>query len=741
MKKVVAYKRARYVAREARAQYDQGNRRAIDLESFPFEALSEIAELESWRKEIYRPIYHVHKWWAQRLGSVFRAIIIGAFANGGDDVLQMFYGRTRFPDRTVFDPFMGSGTSIGEALKLGARAIGRDINPVAVQGCKIGLQRQERALLLDEFERIREDVASTLPPLYLAEDGSTVLYYFWVKHIPCPACSAQVDLFPSYVFAQNAYAAKRPEAQAVCPGCGEINSVLYNATDAKCRACRKKFDPQAGPSRGAKACCPSCRSEFSILDVVRKAQLPPVQRLYAKLVLWADGTKEYRRADTFDAKLYGKASKLLRCRANPFPIVAIEPGHNTNQALNYGYRHWHQFFNDRQLLALSILGERIQRIADPKVLDAFLCLFSGCLEFNNMFASYKGEGTGAVRHMFSHHILKPEKMPLEANLWGTPKSSGAFSTLFQSRLLRAVDYQEAPFELRVVKRGEKKAGEKVSGLSDPLPSAAASTYREFSGGSRLYLSCGDSSTTDIPDASVDAVVTDPPFFDNVHYSQLADFFHVWQQHFRPGKCANATTRSHREVQHPDADTFAQRLSGVWKEVARVLRPEGRLIFTYHHSRPEGWWSLLVALHSAGLCFTAAHPIKAEMSGAAPKQQAREPIDLDIIFVGRRREVVDIHGVDTVDEVFREAFAVAKRQVRRMNAVGRRLSRNDVRIVVTAQVALRLSWRTTLNDEARQLIEHERVESEILTTHATQAFETRAMNADRARPNGQLTLLV
>src|SRR4029079_9341410 len=64
-----------------------------------------------------------------------------------------------------------------------------------------------------------------------------------------------------------------------------------------------------------------------------------------------------------------------------------------------------------------------------------------------MFASYKGEGTGAVRHMFSHHILKPERTPIEANVWGTPRSSGSFSTLYRSKLLRAIRYREAPTEV------------------------------------------------------------------------------------------------------------------------------------------------------------------------------------------------------------------------------------------------------------------------------------------------------
>jgi hypothetical protein len=81
--------------------------------------------------------------------------------------------------------------------------------------------------------------------------------------------------------------------------------------------------------------------------------------------------------------------------------------------------------------------------------DALFTLFSGVLEFDNMFATFKGEGTGAVRHLFSHHILKPERMPIEANVWGTQKSSGSFSNLFKSRLLRAVDYRDAPFEIEL----------------------------------------------------------------------------------------------------------------------------------------------------------------------------------------------------------------------------------------------------------------------------------------------------
>jgi hypothetical protein len=66
-------------------------RRAIEDDAFPFERLSDIAEHESWRKEVFRPVYHMHKWWAQRLGSVFRSLVIGAFAPSGADVADLFY--------------------------------------------------------------------------------------------------------------------------------------------------------------------------------------------------------------------------------------------------------------------------------------------------------------------------------------------------------------------------------------------------------------------------------------------------------------------------------------------------------------------------------------------------------------------------------------------------------------------------------------------------------------------------
>ncbi len=414
----------------------------------------------------------------------------------------------------------------------------------------------------------------------------------------------------------------------------------------------------------------------------------------------------YLPADDYDRKHYEQASLELRKRKRAYPVIPIDPGYNTDQVLNYCYRYWHQMFNDRQLLCLGLLADRIREIRDATIRDLFTCLFSGILEFNNMFASFKGEGTGAVRHMFSHHILKPERIPLEANPWGTPKSSGSFSTLFDSRLIRVLDYRENPFEVRIAANNGKAVGEKVYGLSSCLGHDVSSSFAEFEVGKQLYLSCGDSAKTDLGSESVDAVITDPPFFDNVHYSQLADFFYVWQRHIlgQNSNHAVASTRSEAEVQTSDPAAFATRLGRVWLECRRVLRPDGLLVFTYHHSRPEGWRRILEALVRADFGITAAHPVKAEMSVAQPKHQTKEPIDLDVILVCRKREVTN-RQPSRLAEILAEATAAARNQVVRLNTVGRRLSRNDGRVVLMAQIIKRLSWHPSFVDSLRFLDSH------------------------------------
>ena len=675
--------------------------RLIEADAFPFEFLSAVAERESWRKEIYRPIYHIHKWWANRLGSVFRGILLGCLLPEGDNLQDAFYQKHQFGQTSVLDPFMGSGTTVGEAHKLGCAVMGRDINPVACEVVRVALGPLSRPQLQDAFAQLAETVGERLQLLYKAPDDSgllcDVLYYFWVKWVPCPNCNSPVDLFSSRIFARNAYPDRKPEVRICCPGCGGIFSAHNGDTEAQCPRCEMHFDPHTGPAKGASATCTVCSRSFSIAEAARKTGQPPDHRLYAKLLLSPDGKKNYLPSTQKDVSNYETCQLALtdelKRGAIRLPDMLLADGYNTRQAMSYAYRGWRDFFNDRQLLALGWLQKAITELPAAMMRDAFLVLFSGVLEFNNIFASYKGEGTGAVRHMFAHHILKPERTPIEANLWGTPKSSGSFTNLYRSRLLRAVDYRTAPFEATTKGSGKTYcAAEPFSGevvVSWPVEGI----FR----GRSIYLSCGSSDDTGLPDKSIDLIVTDPPFFDNVHYSELADFFFAWQALYPRGFIENTpTTRHEREVQDTDPDRFALKLCAVFTECGRILKDDGLLVFTYHHSRKEGWSSLVSAIYGAGFTVVNAHPVRSEMTVAAPKAQAKEPIQLDMVLVCKKK-AADTRSHGGANGTTKEAAARASQKLGRLRSLGLTLSQNDRRIVFVGQFVASLG--PTENPEA------------------------------------------
>jgi putative DNA methylase len=665
-------------------------RRLIESDSFPFEFISQLAEMESWRKEVYRPIYHIHKWWAKRLGSVFRGILLGSALPDSENLVEAFYRQHDFAGVTVFDPFMGSGTTIGEAHKLGFTALGRDINPVACESVRVSLGPLDRDALMKAFSQLSAGVGERIRALYQTADAEgdicDALYFFWVKTLPCPACLANVDLFPSYIFVRNAYPDRKPEVRVVCPECAGIFPADVNDEHTCCPHCQHGFDLHAGPASGASATCQKCRHVFPIAKTAKAMGHPPAHRMFAKLVLKSSGEKLYLPVTRKDELAYQRCSEELQRSKLPLPTLELNDGYNTRQVLNYAYRSWREFFNDRQLLALGWLHGAILELPDGAARAALRTVFSGVLEFNNMFASYKGEGTGAIRHMFAHHILKPERVPIEGNVWGTSKSSGSFSTLFKSRLMRAIEYQAAPFELEIERTNGSSKGKRVFGGSAPFTGHVETKWPPSPKpvSRAIYLSCGSSASTGLPDASVDLVVTDPPFFDNVHYSELADFFFAWQQLGpSPFVGKRMTTRHAEEVQDTSAEQFAAKLQAVFAECRRVLREGGLLVFTYHHSRMDGWTSLADAVVGAGFSLVNCHPVKSEMSVAAPKSQAKEPIQLDIVLVCRK-QTADIRKRCDTKIAFQQAVERATLKASRLNECGLALSANDRRVILISQ---------------------------------------------------------
>lgn len=127
-----------------------------------------------------------------------------------------------------------------------------------------------------------------------------------------------------------------------------------------------------------------------------------------------------------------------------------------------------------------------------------------------------------------------------------------------------------------------------------------------------------------PDNYFDAVFTDPPYYDNVPYSYLSDFFYVWLKRaigdLYPELFATPLTPKSKEIVaytnerswEEAKEYFENMLSQAFKEIHRVLKPNGIAVIVYAHKTTSGWETLINSLLDSGLVITASWPINTEM---------------------------------------------------------------------------------------------------------------------------------
>jgi putative DNA methylase len=103
---------------------------------FDVSLIAGLALREKQIQQNYRPIIAVHKWFARRPGTLFRGLILSEF--NGEPLREAFFRPNNLKDICIADPFMGGGTSLIEANRVGCDVIGYDINPMAYLDCSAG---------------------------------------------------------------------------------------------------------------------------------------------------------------------------------------------------------------------------------------------------------------------------------------------------------------------------------------------------------------------------------------------------------------------------------------------------------------------------------------------------------------------------------------------------------------------------------------------------------------------------
>lgn len=585
----------------------------LDAGVLPVAEIARLAEREGRRPN---PIYQIHKWFARRFSCAFRAILVAARLPPDARFWEAYYDGVDYRGLTVLDPFVGGGTSVVEARLMGANTLGVDIDPVACAITKFELRAASTPDLEDVVTTLDASVGERLSRYYrtVGPDGEPrdVVHFFWVQVVACRGCGEVVEAHPHF---QLAVEAEGDRQWAFCRYCHEIHSCSQEAASLRCRTCRKVTVIERGTVERGVLTCPSCSTVEPLIDVAARVGRPPDWRLFALETIPAGprhrrvpmAGRLFQKATEHDVAVYRRARKALARRklggggwiGVPNRAIPAE-GRADNRLIYYGYRNYHELFNHRQLLHLSLLAEEIQGV-EGVTRDALSLAFSDHLTTNCMM-TYYALGWRRLSPLFSIRAFRHVTRPVELNPWLYGTGRGTFPNAVR-QIQRAVESAKHP-----------QVACPDGGFRPFAPNRSERAGKIIQGDSRRLRG--------IPDGSVDLILTDPPYFDNIAYSELSDFYLPWLAAFglagsrvsdRLPRNLAAQTRGDEAFQG-----FRKGLSDCFLQMRRVLKDDGRLVFTYQHRVPLAWAALAAALRAGGWCPVQVFPILGN-SSAGPHQ--------------------------------------------------------------------------------------------------------------------------
>lgn len=370
-----------------------------------------------------------------------------------------------------------------------------------------------------------------------------------------------------------------------------------------------------------------------------------------------------RNTRGFDASLHEWQRRKDDDLASCWPTSEVPFGFMTAMANGdirkaHGFTHWWKMFSPRQLLGHALLLRAVCTAdATEDVKEFVLGGWQQLIRYQSMGSFWQSQYDKMIPH-FSNNNYHPKATSVEGNLFGS-MGAGTFTTL-ANWLFDAHSWIDDPWEIaicdRVSELNPHLAGH-LSGSSERVLCSDPLTHSELLAclSSSERLTCGTSTELEtIPNASYDAVITDPPFGGLLHYSELADFFYVWlrlvlkdnyPKYFSTEYTPKTMEAVANRARHPgddeetgrsNADVFYQRLlTACWHEAKRILKPAGLLAFTFHHKEDEPWVSVLESLFDAGFFLEATYPIRGDET-KGEGQFGSKAIEFDIIHVCRQR---------------------------------------------------------------------------------------------------------
>ena len=596
----------------------------------------------------------------------------------------------------VLDPTAGGGSIPFEAVRVGCAALANDLNPVAwlVMKATIEFPTMYGAALLSRFEELavefvkrRDRHIEHLIPKEPAENCQST-NYLWARTVKCPYCGGIVPLSPNWRL-NNAGVGVCLVPRVEGQGPGEKGrgprAEGHGERVVEFEIVETLKDQSPGTVSGGNGLCPfpDCGRVIDGDEIKAQAQTGRMgEQLYAIVykeetitgytkagnpkVKKVRGFRAPRPEDDVRAQVQAALdAKLPEWQArNIIPDEEVVDGNKTTEPIRYGMKFWRDMFSPRQLYGHCVSVEVFQELVEE-------CGCAGNLsELDKAALTYLALAMDKILNYNSRMSVWMPTREVVANTFNRHDFAFCWSHCEMAPTITGLGYDWA---VEQTGKSLKELIELTGGSAAP----AASEPDLFSSPSPLdprpssvphILITNDSGDhlAHIDDHTVDAVVMDPPYYDNVMYAELADFFYVWLKRtvglFYPEQFSSYLTDKDREAVANTAKfkdftqvkgtggakkragrDYQERMASIFTECRRVLKPEGVMVLMFTHKATGAWDALAQGLLHAGFMITASWPVNTEAEGSLHIKD-KNAAKSTIFLVCRPREGYRVEGI-------------------------------------------------------------------------------------------------
>lgn len=470
--------------------------------------------------------------------------------------------------------------------------------------------------------------------------------YLWARSVKCKSCRATVPLL------KTRWLAKKDNKRVVLamePNADRTGVVFSIDTEAKAQggnaAQRREYDKKlgAGTMSRSGAACPCCGTIMTMEDVRLEARAGRMGTVMTAVVVDGPDGKEYRLPTAHEIEMAQVAEGELERVFSDVPFgLPTEPLAGAD-ALGfrvplYGLDQWHKLLAPRQLAALGTFCKAIRAVPQQ-------------------FSSRDGEWREALTAYLGASLSRLADYSSTICIWAL----GEFlcHTFTRFALPITWDFVEGN-SLSETSGNFEGAVDWVARVTEHLTSAPPL-------GSVQSRAVQRSATKDV-DHEVDVVVTDPPYYDAIPYSDLMDYFYVWlrrtllglSSEFDAAFAAPLSPKWNHEGNDGELIDDASRFGGdketskrnyeagmarAFKACHAALKPDGRLVIVFAHKQPDAWETLVSAIIQAGFVVDGSWPIQTERE-ARIRAYASAALSSSVWLVCRKRDASARAGWDT-----------------------------------------------------------------------------------------------